>query len=174
MARLPNYLRSNRKRLALSQQEVAFGFGYAVFEGPESILECGIKTARWEKNAQALRKIGKLVFHFNPAVLVLENTDVTGSRRSPRIRELGQEIIALAKSRKIKVKLFSRDRVLKTIIPDRRGTKHAMAEIIARRFPEQLATQLPPERALWDSESPRMAMFEAVALALVFQMTQTR
>jgi hypothetical protein len=34
-------------------------------------------------------------------------------------------------------------------------------------FPEELSFRLPPKRKPWDSEDPRMGMFEAIALALM-------
>jgi hypothetical protein len=50
---------------------------------------------------------------------------------------------------------------------DGRGTKHALAEIIAKRFPEELGSRLPPKRKPWMSEDSRMNIFDAVALALL-------
>ncbi|MCX6925726.1 MAG: hypothetical protein NT154_21315, partial [Verrucomicrobia bacterium] len=49
----------------------------------------------------------------------------------------------------------------------RRGTKHALAEIIAQRFPEELGFRVPPKRRPWMSEDFRMDIFDAVALALM-------
>ena len=65
------------------------GFGYAVFEGNEMLVECDTKTARGDnKNAQTLKKVEKLIAHFQPDVLILENTSVKDSRRWQRIRIL--------------------------------------------------------------------------------------
>jgi len=50
---------------------------------------------------------------------------------------------------------------------DGQGTKHALAEILAARFPEELGCRLPPKRRPWMSEDYRMDIFDAVALALV-------
>jgi hypothetical protein len=47
------------------------------------------------------------------------------------------------------------------------GTKHALAEIIAERFPKELGFRLPPKRRAWMSEDSRMDIFDAVALALM-------
>jgi hypothetical protein len=47
------------------------------------------------------------------------------------------------------------------------GTKHALAEIIAERFPEELGFLLPPKRRDWMSQDSRMDIFDAVALALM-------
>jgi hypothetical protein len=53
------------------------------------------------------------------------------------------------------------------------GTKHALAEMLAGRFPEELASRLPPKRRPWMSEDYRMDIFDAVALALTFWVKKT-
>jgi hypothetical protein len=76
----------------------------------------------------------------------------------------------MAANRKESVKLFSRDQVMKTFIADGQGTKHALAEILAKRFPEELGLQLPPKRKPWMSEDSRMGIFDAVALVLILRL----
>src|ERR1039457_2771097 len=143
------------------------GFGFAVLEGQETLVDWGVKTVKGDKNVQSLAKVEKLIAHYQPGLLVLEDASAKGSRRSPRIRKLSQQIINMAVTRKVSVKLFSRDQVMKTFTTDGHGTKHAMAEIIAKRFPEELGSRLPPKRKPWMSEDSRMNIFDAVALALL-------
>ena len=45
-----------------------------------------------------------------------------------------------------------------------------MAEILAKRLPEELGFRLPPKRRAWMSEDYRMDIFDAVALALMFSI----
>src|ERR1019366_2019699 len=148
------------------------GFGFVVLEGRDTLVECAVKTVKRDKNAKSLEKVEELIAHYQPGVLILENTSAKGSRRAPRIRKLCQQIIKLAATRKVRVKLYSREQVMKTFIPDGRGTKHALAELIANRVPEQLSSQLPPKRQAWMSEDSQMNIFDAVALAMVFRLKQ--
>ena len=143
------------------------GFGFAILEGQDTLVDWGVKTVKGDKNVQSLAKVKKLIAHYQPGVLVLEDASAKNSRRSPRIRKLSQQIIKLAEARKMIVKLFSRDQVMKTFIADGQGTKHVLAEIIAKRFPEELGSRLPPKRKPWMSEDSRMNIFDAVALALL-------
>jgi Holliday junction resolvasome RuvABC endonuclease subunit len=113
--------------------------------------------------------VKKLIAHYQPGTLVLEDASAKNSRRSPRIRTLAQQIVKMAATLKMTAKLFSRDQVMKTLIADGQGTKHLLAEIIAKRFPEQLGLQVPPKRKPWMSEDSRMGVFDAVALAMVFR-----
>jgi len=57
--------------------------------------------------------------------------------------------LSLAQGRTIKVVLFSQQQVRRVFFADGCGTRHALAEIIARRFPEELGFRLPPKRRPW-------------------------
>jgi hypothetical protein len=57
---------------------------------------------------------------------------------------------------------------------DGRGTKHALAEILSERFPEELGSRLPPKRRAWMSEDYRMGIFDAVALILMLRLKKTK
>ena len=142
------------------------GFGFAVLEDKDTLVDWGVKTVQGNKNANSLAKVKELIVHYQPSALVLQDTE--GSRRSARIKALSQKIIAMAATRKVSVKLFSQEEVRRTFFADGKGTKHAVAEILAQRFPEELASRLPPKRKPWMSEHYQMDIFDAVALALVF------
>ena len=108
-----------------------------------------------------------ILAHYQPDVIVLEDTSKKPFRRSPRIRTLTKRIIRLGESRKITVTLFSREQVRQAFFADGQGTKYALAEILANKFPDELGFRLPPKRRPWMSEDYRMDIFDAVALALV-------
>jgi len=145
------------------------GFGFALFEGQGTLVDWGVKSVQGDKNAQCLAKVKDMIAHYQPGVVVLENTSVKNSRRSPRIRNLTRRIIALAASCNVGVRVFSRKQVRKDFFADGgEGTKYALAEKIAKRFPEELGFRLPPKRRAWESEDSRMDIFDAVAIALAF------
>ena len=146
------------------------GFGFAVMEGKERLVDWGIKAVKRDKNAQCAAKIAELIAHYAPNVTVLENCAAQGSRRSPRIRELNEVIVCLASEKKVKAEIFSRKEVLRCFFGDETGTKHAIAKAISVRFSDELGTRLPPKRCAWMSQDCRMGIFDAVALALTFYM----
>lgn len=146
------------------------GFGFAVLEGQETLVDWGVKPVKGDKNAQSLLKLGELIEHYQPDFLVLEDVDDKNSRRSPRIKALGKKIMVFAETHKLKVTLFSREQVNRRFFIDGHGTKHVLARIIAGRFPDELGFRLPPKRRLWMSEDRRMDIFDAVALVLMFWM----
>lgn len=145
----------------------ARGFGYSVMED-EAILECGYKGVRGNKNLNSVSKIEKLMRQFLPDVVVLQDVNTKGSRRAPRIKALHRQIIGLTANHMCKVKLFSGNQLREALLGDVKGTKHEMAEMLAQRFPAELAAKLPPKRRAWENEDGRMDMFDAVGLAAVF------
>jgi Holliday junction resolvasome RuvABC endonuclease subunit len=145
------------------------GFGYAVLEGHKILVDWGVKSVKGDKNAGSIEKVEEMFAHYEPQVMVLEDTATKESRRRTRIKALTKRLVALAESRNIKVALFSQKQVRRVFFADGRGTKHALAEIIAQRFPEELGFRLPPKRRAWMSEDSRMDIFAAVALGLMLR-----
>ena len=150
----------------------ARGFGFAVPEGESKLVDWGVKPATGDKNSHCLAEVEKLILFYCPAVLVLE--DATSCRRAARIQKLNTQLVELAKQHTIKVKLLTRAKVRGVFFADGEGTKQALAELLAERFPEQLKRRLPPKRRLWDSEAHNMGIFDAVALGLALRLPKQR
>ena len=106
---------------------------------------------------------------FLPSVLVLQDVYVTNWKRAPRIKTLHRQVIELAANRKIKVSLFTGKLLRIALLGDVKGTKHIMAEMLAKKYPVELAAKLPPKRRAWENQDGRMDTFDAVALAVVFR-----
>ena len=131
------------------------------------LVNWGVKTIEGDKNGGAIKKVEEMIVHYNPQVMVLEDTATKGSRRSLRIQRLTKRLVALAERCNVKVMLFSQKEIRRASLGDVPGTKHALAEIIAERYPEELGFLLPPKRRDWMSQDSRMDIFDAVALALM-------
>jgi Holliday junction resolvasome RuvABC endonuclease subunit len=138
-----------------------------VLEGHKLLVDWGVKSIEGDKNSGSIEKVEEMIAHYNPQVMALEDTAIKGSRRSRRIQALTQRLVAVAEGRTIKVMLFSQKHIRRVFFGDWGGTKHALAEIIAERFPEELGFRLPRKRRPWMSEDSRMDIFDAVALALM-------
>lgn len=151
------------------------GFGFAVLEGVESLVDWGVRRIEGDnKNSQALTKVKALITQCQPGLVVLQDASAKNSRRAPRIKLLTKRIIALAKSHKIRVKLCSFEKTRQIFFADGKGTKHVLAEILVNRFPGELTAFLPPKRRAWASEDSHMGIFDAVALAVAFRLQQTK
>jgi hypothetical protein len=89
-------------------------------------------------------------------------------KRLPAGKDAAKRLITVAERRTLKVATFSQKQVRRVFFGDAGGTKHALAEIMAERFPEELGFRLPPKRRPWMSEDSRMDIFDAVSLALSY------
>jgi hypothetical protein len=147
------------------------GFGYAVFEGPRSLVDWGVRAVRGrQKNLESLNGVRALLTFYRPDVLVLENYEGVGSRRAKRVRTLINLMAAQAARERMTTASFCRAEVRASF---GLTTKRRIAEAIVREFPE-LEPRLPPVRKIWMSEDPRMSIFDAAALAMTFFDTRSR
>lgn len=142
------------------------GFGFAVLEGANRLIDWGTRSARKNKNDACRKKIADLIDCYQPDILVVENCVVKGSRRCLRVRRLIDAIAKLAGERKIRTRRISRKQVQAAFVETGTSTKHEIATVISKRFPE-LVPHLPPERKAWMSEDCRERVFGAVGMTLV-------
>src|SRR5262245_43589130 len=141
------------------------GFGFAVLEGPERLIDWGVKETKTDKRRRSLKLIDDLIEQYQPSVIVVEDYAAKGSRRCRRVRELMKDISRIAVQRKIKVRNFSRLKGKQAFSESGAASKYEIAIAIAKRFPE-LAPRLPRFRKPWMSEDYRMSIFDSVGFAL--------
>jgi len=140
-------------------------FGYVVVEGPEKLLDWGVRSHRRKGNsADGLirRRLGPLLALWRPSVVVLREPLRTRTPNPPTNRFLKQIIMA-AKNQRARVQILKKR-------PTDRGeklTKYQRAQAVIERFPV-LTRKLPPKRKPWESEDYRMSMFAAVTLAMAY------
>ncbi len=147
------------------------GFGYAVFELPFRLVDWGLSRVTGDKHAGAIAQFEKLLIRFRPDAVVLEDAAASGSRRQPRVRRLIEALANLAHERGIAVYTVARTAVLKCFsLDDGPATKQSIAKRLAKMFPE-LSKKLPPLRKAWMSQDERMAIFDALALAVTHAST---
>jgi hypothetical protein len=140
------------------------GVGFAVLEGPDYIVDFGLKITRQVDNAKAARVIDKLIDRFRPDILAIEDWDSVGSRRCARVEMLLHRIAASERN-DLRVHLVTAHQ-LRGIGPlPQASTKYGRASLLAERFPE-LHPFLPPIRKPWMPEDDRMAIFDAVGFAV--------
>lgn len=147
------------------------GFGYAVFELPFQLVEFGFAIVEGDKHAGAIARCKELIDRFRPDALVIEDAAAPGARRYPRVRRLLESITTLAEGRGIQVRPIARTEVIKCFSPldGPRATKYRIAERLAEQFPE-LLPKLPKPRKIWETENDKLAIFDALSLAVTHAM----
>jgi hypothetical protein len=150
------------------------GFGYAVLEDDNSLVEYGKKHINADKNARSLKHVEKLIVRYQPEALILDDVNAKGTHRDPRIKELHRTVVALANKRKLPTIKISGTQLRTSLLGNENGTKHEMAEFLAAKFPDELDDHLPPKRPSRKSEDIRMDMFDAVGLSVVAKIAVFR
>ncbi len=82
------------------------GFGFAVLEGPDRLIDWGVKETQTDKKRRTLKLIDDLIDRYQPHVLVVEDYAGKGSRRCVRVEKLIDDISKLALKRNVKVGRF--------------------------------------------------------------------
>lgn len=142
------------------------GFGFVIMSGPFSLVDWGTRSATNDKNATCLAGITTLFDRYEPHTLVLEDPTQL-PRRSARITRLYQAIAALCYSRSIDLAVFSRADIHRCYTSVGARTWQEIAEAVARQL-EPLRQTLPARRQAWQSETRRMSIFTAAAVAMVY------
>ncbi len=143
------------------------GFGYVIFEGPDFLIDWGVRHVEGPKNKASIVAAAELITRYRPRLMVLEDVAAKGCRRCKRVRDLHQTLDRYGRERGLTVRKIAQAAVKKTFLPLGIRNKNQMARFIAAKFPE-LARYLPPERKPWMSEDLRTAIFDAAAFALAF------
>jgi hypothetical protein len=149
------------------------GLGFVVLEGPEHLIDWGLKDTRRDKHNRGLHHVERLVETYHPDVLVLEAVQDPRCRRCLRVRTLLQGIGQLAAAKKLKTRSFSRHAMQATFSDVSALTKDEIMTAVIERLPELTAWR-PPVRKPWMSEHSRASIFDAAALALTYFYTRTR
>lgn len=142
------------------------GFGFVVMSGPFSLVDWGARHARKDKNAACLASLTALLDRYDPHTLVLEDPSRL-PRRSARVGRLYQGVAALCLSRSIDLAVFSREDIYRCYTTVGALTWQDIAEAVGRQL-EPLSRLVPPRRKAWQSETRRMAIFAAAAVAMVY------
>jgi hypothetical protein len=166
----PTSKQSSTLAISLSSR----GFGYAVMEGNNSLICYANKEFKNDRNTRSLAQIGNIIIHYDPDFLVLQDVNAKGTRRAPRIKELHRKVMVLAKKHDLTVVKISQKKLRIALLGREDGTKQEMAELMASRFPDELADHLPPKRKLWRSEDSRMDIFDAVELVVFWLKQKTQ
>jgi hypothetical protein len=160
-------LTSSQHTIILGISPSARGLGFAILEAPGTLIDWGVKSVSGGKNAGAFTKVSELISHYQPDSIAIEDIPQKTPGRARRVKTLNEQIVSIAKTSAVNIALLSRQQIRTFFFVHGVGTKHALAELLAKRFPEELASRLPPKRQPWMSEDYRIGIFEAVALCIV-------
>jgi hypothetical protein len=141
-------------------------FGFVVFEGPNEILDWGVKSFRSRANAvkaPAATKLLSLLDEFTPSAVVIRERATGRSTKKPKLLTI---IERQAHNHRIPLRFISRKDVNRAFVGFETN-KYEVASALAKQFPT-LASKLPPKRKCWQSEDYRMGIFDAAASGVAY------
>lgn len=142
----------------------ARSFGFVVLEGPNRLLDWGVRSFRRGVNAvkvPASEKFAALLDDFSPDAVVLRNWDRIGMAKRCEMRDT---ILQTVSNRGIPVRLLSR-RDVKDAFASANGNKYTIAAALAEWFPA-LAPAVPIAHKIWMSEEYSLSVFDAAAAGI--------
>lgn len=161
-----NYARHGETVLAV--YPTARGIGFVVMRASLSPVDWGTRDARGRnKNVRCLEKVAALIETHQPDALVLEDPTAPGASRSSRVKRLARGIAGIADTQAVDVHAIPRSRVLEYFGTLGAASHHEIAVVIAKRV-AAFDRLLPAKRKRWETESARMSIFCAAALAMTF------
>lgn len=95
--------------------------------------------------------------------MVLREYEKNKSIRSKRLLKLFDQMIEVAKERKLEVSNYTREDIKNVFSQFKSNTKHEICKTIVKWYP-QLQRNMPKVRKAWETESYSMSYFDAIAL----------
>ena len=138
--------------------------GFAVFEGPNRLLEWGIR--RWGSDADPVMSVvdrtAPLLALYSPSVVVLKDLGRTnGTDRRNVIMAVKRKLVKNSSE----VHMVKRAEVRKAFHQSGNRNKYQIASAIAEMYPD-LKGKVPQKRKTWQPERYNAVLFDAIALAL--------
>jgi hypothetical protein len=139
--------------------------GYAVLETTGKLLDSGVK--RFVSPKVAGTRMAALCEVFRPSAIIFRKESVRAGRTYPKVRSIRRELRLTANQLGLPLAYLSERTVLARLGDGKMITKHEVASFIVKLFPE-LAWRLRTRRKAWEAEPWGFAIFDAVALAVVY------
>jgi hypothetical protein len=146
--------------------------GFAIFEGPRSLLDFGTTVLPATPVEFAVSRLSGLLKMSLPSIIVVKKDRWENMRFGPNSRQSIEGLIHESEARGIQIRMLELNAVNTAFRNLGCETKAEISAELARIFPE-LVWQLPPERKAWESEHPRQSAFDAIALGIVYWQYET-
>jgi hypothetical protein len=133
-------MKTSRPKRILALDVHPLSIGFAVLEGPDRLLDWGVRSFRHGVNAVKVpmsRKLACLIDEYQPDALLVKGTPNGTARRVKMIAKV-------AAMHHLPVRAVSGDSI-KRAFPQSTQNKHQMAQAVADHFP-LLSSYVPPKR----------------------------
>lgn len=145
-------------------------FGYAIFQGHRVLLEWGQRVYPAVGDAErelAQRRIAKLLDGFGPDLILLTQERWERGHTDTHLVHALSALQAEAQRHEVPIRLVQEKSIRMAFTVFGCNTKAEIAATVAAIYPELLGS-VPPPRKPWESQHPRMSVFDAIALGVAY------
>lgn len=159
--------KKRRTRVVLSIFAHSRGFGIAVLEDALTVLNAyNVVIHKYPiSNRDIMNRIKEKVDFYLPEVVILEDANGFGSRKSKRIQKVITMIEQYVLSKKLLVNKYSRNDIRFVFNSFNAHSKYEIAKVISENV-KQLPIKLPKKRKSHEPEHYSMNIFDAISLGI--------
>ncbi len=142
--------------------------GFAAFEGPSRLLDWGLRSVgNGVLNHVMTERIRTLIEFYRPSIVVVRERNPKGKREQRTLKRIREIISRETRNHAARFTAINSQEFRAFFDSRAVKTKYGIASEMAKRF-DELSWKLPRQRKPYESESPSMAVFDAVATGIVF------
>ena len=142
--------------------------GFAAFEAPSKLLDWGARSTGSSALTHVVAERIRTLFEFyRPSIVVVRERDPKRKRERRTLKRIREIISRETKKHSARFSAISSQEFRAFFDSRAVKTKYGIASEMAKRF-DELSWKLPRQRKSYESESPSLAVFDAVATGIVF------
>ena len=139
--------------------------GFVVAHDVDNLMDWGVKNIPRTDKDIALAKVQKLISHYQPALICIQNIKDSECRLGTSIITILSELKTVCAKQNVAFKAVSKRDVRENLeLPDN-ACKQDVAAKVANMYP-QLQNLLPPPRKLWEAEGRNTITLIACSMIL--------
>jgi len=142
------------------------GFGYAVFDSPQNLLDWGVTKLNCYKLNRALNRFDMLLSRYRPNAVTIQTPNDQAKYKSLANR-ITHSLSKQCAVNTIPFLRLTRPDITNLFVQFDAKTKEQIATKLVEFLPE-LKIYKPEHRGIWEREHTNMKIFDAVSLALTF------
>lgn len=146
--------------------------GFAIFEGPRNLLDFGTTVLPSVQAESVMNRFSDLLKMSLPSIIVVRKDRWENMRSDSGTKNYIDMLTHESEAREIQIRMLDQGAMTETFRNLGCTTKADISTALASIFPE-LVWQVPPERKAWESEHPRQAVFDAIAIGFAYWQRET-